>query len=44
VGAAAGLDLDDDIHFPTLRRRLRTHLAQTPVGVEIDELVTELIG
>jgi len=38
------LDLDDSVHFATLRRRIRDHLAASEVGVEIDELVTELIS
>lgn len=38
------LDIDDSVHFPTLRRRIRDHLAESAIGQEIDDLVTELIG
>jgi SAM-dependent methyltransferase len=40
----AELDLDDNVHFPTQRRRIREHLAASDAGIEIDDLVTELLG
>ena len=40
----ADLDIDESVHFPTLRRQIRDHLAASSTGQEIEDLVTELIG
>lgn len=40
----AALEIDDSLHFPTQRRRIREHLAVSEAGIEIDDLVTELLG
>lgn len=40
----AVLDLDESVHFPALRRRIRQHLATSSTGIAIDELVTELLS
>lgn len=36
--------IDQDLHFSATRRHIRTHLAATKVGQEINELVFELLG
>ena len=39
----AALDLDENKHFPSLRRQIRKHLALLPIGQEIDNLVDSLL-
>jgi hypothetical protein len=38
------LDIDESRHFPALRRQIRQHLADSPTGREIDELVEGLLA
>lgn len=40
----AGLDLDESVHFPTLRRQVREALASSELGREVEGLVRELIS
>jgi hypothetical protein len=39
----AALDLDENKHFPSLRRQVRNHLADSPAGQQIDDLVDSLL-
>jgi hypothetical protein len=39
----AALDIDEGKHFPALRRQVRTHLATSPTGRQIDDLVESLL-
>jgi len=39
----AALGLDEDRHFPALRRQIRKHLADSPTGQRIDRLVDNLL-
>lgn len=39
-----GLDIADDVHFPTARHRIREALERMPEGQEIEQLVDELLG
>jgi hypothetical protein len=42
-GEIAALDIDESKHFPSLRRRVRKHLADAPTGQQIDEQVDSLL-
>jgi hypothetical protein len=42
--AAGGVELDDDAHFQTARRRVREALAAAGISQAIDELVARLLG
>jgi hypothetical protein len=39
----AALDIDESKHFPALRRQVRKHLADSPTGQQIDDLVDSLL-
>jgi hypothetical protein len=39
----AALELDEDKHFPSLRRQIREHLSNSPTGQHIDALVDNLL-
>jgi hypothetical protein len=39
----AELSIDESKHFPALRRQIRKHLAGSPIGQQIDELVDSLL-
>lgn len=38
------MDIDEQAHFPALRRKIRQHLSSAPVGVQIEDLVAGLLG
>lgn len=38
------LDIDESKHFPALRRQIRQHLADSPTGRQIDDLVESLLA
>jgi hypothetical protein len=41
---AAGLDIPDDLHFQTARRRVRDKLVKGGIAKQIDGLVGKLLG
>jgi hypothetical protein len=40
----AALDIDESRHFPSLRRQIRRHLADSPIGQQIDDVVDSLLA